>query len=101
MAATAQSAIMRLLRQRGEGKTICPSEAARALAENNDPAAWQPKMRVVHAAAQRLAERGLLDVMQHGQIIDLSSARGPVRLRLRTSCEEKVRTKGKRAPGYL
>ena len=42
--------ILRLTAQRGAGKSICPSEVARALRPD-----WQPLMPVVRQAAARLA----------------------------------------------
>lgn len=75
---TPEDAILDLLRARGEGKTICPSEAARRLA----PQAWRTQMDTVRAAAARLAGQGKLVVTQKGQAVDLSSVRGPVRFGL-------------------
>ena len=74
-----ETAILTLLAQRGANKTICPSEAAKAVA----PEAWEPQMEPARKAARRLVARGLLDITQQGQIIDASTAKGPVRLRLR------------------
>ncbi|MEM7521054.1 MAG: DUF3253 domain-containing protein [Pseudomonadota bacterium] len=63
---------------RGAGKTICPSEVARALS----PTGWRGLMDDVRAAAQELAESGLINVTQRGMPVDLGAARGPVRLGL-------------------
>ncbi|MEM6331137.1 MAG: DUF3253 domain-containing protein [Planctomycetota bacterium] len=75
---TAQQAILELLRRRGPGKSICPSEAARLMA----PADWRPQMPAVHAAAATLAGEGRLLVTQRGETVAPAAARGPVRLRL-------------------
>jgi len=57
--------------------TACPSEVARRL----DPAAWRDRMDEVRAAAAALAAAGELEVTQRGVVVDIGSARGPVRLR--------------------
>jgi hypothetical protein len=74
-----ESAILRLLDERGPGKTICPSEAARAVGH----AEWKPLMEPARAAASRLVEAGKIDVTQKGHVIDLAHVKGPIRLRLR------------------
>ena len=70
-------AILRLLEERGAGKTICPSEAARALGEDD----WQPLMEPARAAARRLVSDGKIVITQSGVVVDPSKARGPIRLR--------------------
>jgi hypothetical protein len=74
-----EQVILRLLRQRKEGASICPSDAARAAR----PQGWRALMDDVRAAAARLADRGEVDVTQRGQRIDAETARGPIRIRLR------------------
>jgi hypothetical protein len=76
--ASLEEAMMALLRARGPDKTICPSEAARQVSPND----WRALMDTTRAVAARLASEGRIEVTQQGQPIDLSSARGPVRLRL-------------------
>jgi len=73
-----EAAILNLLYQRGGGKTICPSEAARRVA----PADWRPLMDATRAVAQRLIDERRLEATQRGAPVDLRSAKGPVRLRL-------------------
>lgn len=80
MAQSAASVIRKLLNERGEGKTICPSEAARALAGSDERAAWEPKMDTVRKAAARMADAGEIVVTQKGHIVDITTVRGPVRL---------------------
>jgi len=75
--------ILKLLRERGPGKTICPSEVARAAAGSEDRSAWEPLMEPVRAAAQRLVVQGKIVITQSGQVVDGATAKGPVRLRLR------------------
>lgn len=85
--AALEAAMLHLLQQRGAGKTICPSEAARTVAGNgtlsNDEAAWQPLMEPARAAARRLVAAGRIDILQGSHIVDASTAKGPIRLRLR------------------
>lgn len=71
--------ILALLATRARGATICPSEAARAQGEEG----WRERMEPVREAARRLVQRGLLDIVQSGRVVDPSTARGPIRLRLR------------------
>ena len=73
-----EEAIMTLLAIRGRDKTICPSEAAREVS----PSDWRDLMDATRTIAARLASEGRIEVTQQGQPIDLSSANGPVRLRL-------------------
>lgn len=70
--------ILELLGNRARGATICPSEAARAIA----PEGWRELMERTRNAARRLAAAGHLDVCQKGLPVDPSTARGPIRLRL-------------------
>ena len=76
-----ESAILSLLDARGAGKTICPSEAARAAAGSDDRAAWEPFMEPTRAAARRLVAAGRIVITQGGHVVDPSRARGPIRLR--------------------
>ncbi len=73
--------ILELLERRGPGKTICPSDAARALAGED----FRPLMDAARAAAAALVAAGMIEVTQHGEIVDLAQARGPIRLRRRST----------------
>lgn len=75
-----RAAIDRLLDARGEGKTICPSDAARALAPD-DESAWRALMDDVRRVAFSLADAGALEVTQGGAVVDGRQVRGPIRLR--------------------
>lgn len=72
-----EQVILRLLSQRAAGKSICPSDAARAAR----PDGWRPLMDQVRGAAARLAARGEVEVTQRGRVVDIGTARGPVRIR--------------------
>lgn len=79
--------ILRLLHERGAGKTVCPSEAARTIAGHgslsDDRAAWEPLMERVRSAARRLVDHGKIVITQGGVVVDPSRAKGAIRLRLR------------------
>lgn len=70
--------ITELLDARGPGKTICPSEAARALAGDS---AFRPLMEPVRDVARDMVARRVLEVTQRGEVVDLDTACGPIRLR--------------------
>jgi hypothetical protein len=72
--------ILRQVAARGAGKSICPSEVARALAP--DEAEWRRLMGPVRAAALRLAREGRLEVLRKGRPVDpAADLRGVIRLR--------------------
>lgn len=73
-----ESAILGLLAQRDVGATICVSEAARAVGEPDD---WRSLMEPARRAAGRLVDAGQVVVTQRGEVVDLATARGPIRLR--------------------
>lgn len=73
-----ERAILDLLESRTRGASICPSEAARAV----DPERWRDLMEPTRMAARRLVEAGQAEITQQGRVVDPSSARGPVRIRL-------------------
>lgn len=72
-----ERAIGALLDDRRAGATICPSEAARAV----DPEGWRELMPAAREAAGRLAAAGQVEVTQRGEVVDVATARGPVRVR--------------------
>lgn len=74
--------LLGLLRERGHGHSICPSEAARALAVRVG-GRWQDLMRPVRTVAISLAQAGVIEAIQNETAVDLREVRGPVRLRLR------------------
>jgi hypothetical protein len=72
-------AIVALLRTRRREASICPSEAARAVGG----ADWRPLMEPARRAARRLVAEGAVEVTQGGRVVDPSTAKGPIRIRLR------------------
>jgi hypothetical protein len=69
--------IQELLDRRRPDASICPSEAARAL----DPEGWRDLMPAAREAAGRLAASGAAEVTQGGQVVNVATAHGPVRVR--------------------
>ena len=72
-----ERAIAALLDAPRAGVTNCPSDAARAV----DPEGWRELMPAARAAAGRLAAAGAVEVTQGGDVVDVGTARGPVRVR--------------------
>lgn len=77
LVARIKHAILELLESRRG--TICPSEAARAVA-GEFRCEWRDLMSPVRHAATELVEEGRIVVTQHGRAVELREARGPVRL---------------------
>ena len=77
-----EQAILALLAERGAGKTICPSEAARRVSGGEDRERWAALMEPARAAARRLVASGRIVVMQGGRVVEPSRAKGPIRLKL-------------------
>jgi hypothetical protein len=73
--------ILSLLEDRAPSSTICPSDAARAVGTADS---WRPLMGPARDAARRLVEAGEVVITQGGEVVDLDTARGPVRIRRRT-----------------
>ncbi|SIR92721.1 DUF3253 domain-containing protein [Microbacterium sp. RURRCA19A] len=71
------ASIRELLAQRAEGATICPSEAARAVGGDE----WRDLMQPARDAARHLVDAGEVEVTQRGEAVDVTTARGPVRIR--------------------
>lgn len=74
-----EAAILSLLERRAPAATICPSEAARAVGGSN----WRALMEPARQAAQRLVARGEVEITQRGEVVELATARGPIRIRRR------------------
>jgi hypothetical protein len=72
-----ERALEELLDQRRPDASVCPSEAARAVA----PEDWRDLMPAARAAAGRLVADGRAEVTQGGKVVDVTTARGPVRVR--------------------
>jgi hypothetical protein len=70
--------ILELLAKQDPGKTICPSDAARALDEKG----FRALMPAIRSAASELVAEGRIVVTQRGELVDVDEAKGPIRLRL-------------------
>jgi hypothetical protein len=77
-AADIQAEILRQTEARGAQASICPSEVARALAEE-----WRPLLGPVRRAAFDLARQGRIEVLRKGRPVEPAEARGVIRLRLK------------------
>ena len=79
------AAILELLDQRKVGATICPSEAARAVANRQGLAddGWRELMEPARRAARRLVADEMVVITQKGHVVDPSTAKGPIRIRRR------------------
>ncbi len=79
----------RLLSTREFPKTICPSEAARALSSDDIKEAgaetWRDFMPTIRSYAFELRDEGLIDILQKGNVLPpsqgLGETKGPIRLR--------------------
>ena len=72
-----EAAILELLAARAASSTICPSDAARAVGDEN----WRDLMEPARRAARRLVDAGEVQIIQGGSVVDPSTAKGPIRIR--------------------
>lgn len=81
--------LARLLESRAFPKTICPSEAVRALSarelETTGALSWRELMPAIRQHAFELRDAGELEILQKGEVLpasqDLKATTGPIRLR--------------------
>lgn len=78
MSRSIEDAIFELLEKREPGKSICPSEAAKA----TDPENWNRLMGQVRSTAVGLARAGRLVITRKGKPADPDTFKGVYRLRL-------------------
>jgi hypothetical protein len=83
MGSRLERTILDLLSRRAPTSSICPSDAARAVgaSDSGGTRGWRDLMDPARAAAARLVDRGEVEVTQGGEVVDVRSARGPVRIR--------------------
>ena len=82
-AAELEAAILALLAERGRDKTICPSEAAKLVGGKDSRKDWEGLMEPARIAARKLVAAGRIVITQGGRVVDGSTAKGPIRLKLR------------------
>ncbi|RJQ70173.1 DUF3253 domain-containing protein [Pseudonocardiaceae bacterium YIM PH 21723] len=72
-----RAAILALLSARGTEASICPSEVARAVADD-----WRPLLPEVREVARQLARAGSVRLTQRGRALDPDDDwQGPIRIR--------------------
>ena len=76
----AQDVVLQLCAARGAERSICPTEAARALAGEASED-WRRHLPEVRAAAVALARAGRLEILRKGRPIPPDEMRGVIRLR--------------------
>jgi len=83
-APTLESVILRLCAEIGAGKSICPSEAAKAIAleTGGGELAWRDWLLKVRRSAVALAHAGQLVIYRKGKPVDPDDFRGVYRLGL-------------------
>jgi hypothetical protein len=73
-----RATILHLARERGPDKTICPSDAARAISGDD----WRDLMDDARDVARDLARKGEVEITQRGEVLDPDATwRGPIRIR--------------------
>jgi hypothetical protein len=78
MSGAARSTILALLAWRSAGSTVCPSEAARALAAAAGTEDWRGEMPAVHSAVDDMVKDGLVRLSWKGAALPLRT--GPYRI---------------------
>ena len=73
-----EQTMLALLAERGQGKSICPSEVPRRLLGESGP--WRSHLKRVRSIASRLAGAGRVVVLRHGKPVTGDGVRGVVRL---------------------
>ncbi len=74
-----EAALLRLVAERGPGKTIDPAEAARELGGAH-PDQWGPLMQPIRKVAVALAEQGRIVILRKGKPADPRDFKGVYRL---------------------
>jgi len=76
-----EETMLALVAARGEGRTVGPSEVARALGGDH-PDGWGPLMQPVRQVAVRLMKEGRIVILRKGRPVDPDDFRGTYRLTL-------------------
>ncbi|NNU15071.1 DUF3253 domain-containing protein [Parvularcula sp. ZS-1/3] len=75
-----RDAILDTLAKRDPGKSICPSEAARAAAGDGE---WRSLMTAIRSEGRVLAAEGLIEVTKKGKVVDPETVKGVIRYRIK------------------
>src|SRR2546423_15550855 len=70
-----EAALLRLIGERAPGKTLDPTEAARALGGDH-PDGWGPLMQPIRRVAVALAEQGRIVIVRKGKPVDPADFKG-------------------------
>lgn len=73
-----EAVLVEMLEGRARGASMCPGEVARRLF----PDGWRGRMEQVRKAARRLVAAGRVEITQGGRVVDASTAKGAIRIRL-------------------
>jgi len=74
-----EETMLALVAARGEGRTVGPSEVARALGGDH-PDGWGPLMQPVRQVAVRLMKEGRIVILRKGRPVDPDDFKGVYRL---------------------
>ncbi len=85
--------VLEMLLDRGLGQSLSVSEVAQMLSLRVGYH-WHDLMRPVRMIAANMVDAGAIEALQHERVVDIRSARGPVRLRLRTLAGQRVAQPG-------
>jgi Protein of unknown function (DUF3253) len=79
--------MLSLIEARGPGKTVGPSDVARALGGDH-PDGWSPLMQPVRRVAVRLMKEGKVVILRRGRPVNPDDFRGVYRIALPAAGEE-------------
>ena len=88
--AAIEAALLRLLADRGERRSLDPAEVARAIGGPH-PDGWGPLMGAVRRVASRLAREGRVVILRKGRPVDPDALRGVYRLTIGAGSSAEVR----------
>ncbi len=74
-----ETTLLDLVAARGRGKTLCPSEVARAIGGAH-PDGWGPLMQPIRRVAVRLMREGRVVILRKGRPVDPDDFRGVYRI---------------------
>ncbi|MCA3694416.1 DUF3253 domain-containing protein [Aquidulcibacter sp.] len=75
-----EAAILSLIAASKKGRTIDPTEVARAVYTGEDPDGWRKRLPSVRQAAIHLARSGQISIYRKGKVIDPNGFKGVYRL---------------------